>query len=764
MLTILLLCFATSLLLIFFGKKLKGNASFILTLLPLSLFAYFAGQIGAVSRGDIPTQYIEWVPSLGVNLSFRLDGLALLFSLLITGIGTLVFLYSSYYLKGHTYLDRFYGYLSIFMAAMLGLVLSDNVMGLFLFWEMTSISSFFLIGFNNHDTSSRKSALQALAITGFGGLFLLGAAIVLGYLGGTYSIQELLNSGIDFTESPYYILLLVFIFGAAFTKSAQFPFHFWLPGAMKAPTPVSTYLHSATMVKAGIYLLLRFTPLLGNHDYWNHTLLIVGAITMLYAAFHSLFRTDLKGILAYSTISVLGILVFLTGLGSAMALHAALVFIVAHALYKAGLFLITGIIDHETGTRDVTQLRGLKSVMLPVAIAGFLAVLSNAGMIPTFGFVGKDLIYEATLHSDWSMLLTTLAILTNIFLLYAGYQAGIRPFIGSLPESFSKVHLPDKRLWVPPLLLGVLGMLFGLFPSMLDHSLFQPSMKALASGETVAPLKLWHGFTLVLGLSVLTILLGMALVFILKPVDSREQLLQKLDIVAPMTLIRGFANGFQHAAVYWTNFFQNGFLRNYILTIILFLSSLIGYYLFNNVTFFIDYNSLLELTFYEVSTLLIMIAAIFYAIFTKSRLAAVGAMGVIGYAICLIFVFYSAPDLAMTQFTIDTLTVVLFVLVIYKLPKYLNLSETKTRIRDGVVAVCFGALITVFSIEVLQVSHNGATRQFYAANSYLLAKGKNIVNVILVDFRGLDTMVEITVLTIAALGVFGLLKLRVRNK
>jgi multicomponent Na+:H+ antiporter subunit A len=230
--------------------------------------------------------------------------------------------------------------------------------------------------------------LQALAVTGFGGLMLLGAAIVFGHLGGTYSIQELLNSGINFTESSMYVLLLVFVFGAAFTKSAQFPFHFWLPGAMKAPTPVSTYLHSATMVKAGIYLLLRFTPVLGNHEYWNTTLFTVGAVTMLYAAFHTLFRTDLKSILAYSTISVLGILVFLIGLGSSLALHAALVFIVVHALYKAALFLITGIIDHETGTRDVTKLAGLKTVLLPVAIAGFLAMFSNAGMIPSFGFIG----------------------------------------------------------------------------------------------------------------------------------------------------------------------------------------------------------------------------------------------------------------------------------------------------------------------------------------------------------------------------------------
>lgn len=760
----LLLCFLVALLLIFYGKKVKGSISYTLTLLPLSLFVFFAGHIGAVSRGEVPTQVIQWVPSLGVNLSFRLDGLALLFCLLITGIGTMVFLYTSYYLKGHTYLDRFYGYLSVFMAAMLGLVLSDNMISLFLFWELTSISSFFLIGFNNHDKGSRSSALQALAITGFGGLFLLAGAIVFGFIGGTFSIQELLNSGINFRESSYYVALLIFIFGAAFTKSAQFPFHFWLPGAMKAPTPVSTYLHSATMVKAGIYLLLRFTPILGDHEYWSTTLISVGAITMLYAAFHTLFRIDLKGILAYSTIAVLGILVFLIGIGTSLALQAAVVFILVHALYKAALFLITGIIDHETGTRDVTKLKGLKAVMMPVAIAGILAMFSNAGMIPSFGFIGKDLIYEATLHSSSIILFTLMAIITNVFLLYAGYQVAIKPFFGTLPDTFSEVHLPDKRLWMPPLLLGILGMLFGLFPSLVDSTIFQPLLNELLKNPNIGPIKLWHGFNTVLYLSILTVVLGIVLLYFLKPTSKKEVGLTQFNTIAPRSIIRGLANLFQKFAILWTNTFQNGYLRNYILTIILFLTFLISYYLISHVTFQIDFNSLLELTVYEVATLLIMIVAIFFAIFTKSRLSAVAAMGVIGYAICLIFVYYSAPDLAMTQFTIDTLTVILFVLVLYRLPKYLNLSETKTRLRDGIVAILFGSLITILAIEVLQVSHAGETKRFYVENAYVLAKGKNIVNVILVDFRGMDTMIEITVLAIAALGVFGLLKLRIRNK
>src|SRR5690606_31753916 len=344
----------------FLGKQLKGRLSIILAALPILLFIYFLSFIPQIAQGQPVAFSYSWIPSYGINLDFNLDGLALLFTLLITGIGSLVFLYTSAYLKGHEYLDRFYGYLSMFMASMLGLVLSDNIISIFIFWELTSISSFFLIGFNNENATSRNSAMLALGITGLGGLFLLAGAIALGAAGGSYSIAELLSSSEIIKEHSLYGWIIFFVFIAAFTKSAQFPFHFWLPGAMEAPTPVSTYLHSATMVKAGIYLLARMTPVLGDHLWWNTPLIIVGTITMVYAGLHALFRLDMKSILAYSTISALGILVFLIGLGSKEALLAAAVFILVHALYKATLFLVTGIVDHETGTRDVSKLAGLR--------------------------------------------------------------------------------------------------------------------------------------------------------------------------------------------------------------------------------------------------------------------------------------------------------------------------------------------------------------------------------------------------------------------
>ncbi|HRO44102.1 MAG TPA: proton-conducting transporter membrane subunit, partial [Flavipsychrobacter sp.] len=404
----------------FFGKLLRSKWSFVMTALPLSLFIYFLSFIESVSQGHTSLLSYSWVPSAGINFNFLVDGLSLLFALMITGIGSLVFLYTSAYMKGDAYLDRFYGYLCLFMGAMLGMVLSDNIFTLFVFWELTSISSFFLIGYNNENKESRKSALIALAITGLGGFFLLAAFALMGNIAGTYSISEMIGSAAVLKEHGLYLLIIIFLFLAAFSKSAQYPLHFWLPGAMKAPTPVSTYLHSATMVKAGIYLLARFTPVLGDVPVWNNTLMIVGGFTMLYAAFHSIFRKDLKEILAYSTISALGMLVFLIGLGTAEALLAATVFIIVHALYKATLFLITGIIDYETGTRDISKLAGLRKVMMPVAIAGLLAMLSNSGIPPSFGFVGKDLIYGSTLGSEVAAAaLTAVTVFTNILLLYA---------------------------------------------------------------------------------------------------------------------------------------------------------------------------------------------------------------------------------------------------------------------------------------------------------------------------------------------------------
>lgn len=764
MLGVVLSGFVLALLMLPLGNYLKGKLAIYLAILPIVLFSYFLSLLPQVLNGNHLYYSYNWIPSMGINLDFKLDGLSMLFSLMITGIGSLIFLYASKYLKGHIYLDRFFAYLAMFMAAMLGLVLSDNVFLLFIFWELTSISSFFLIGFNNNNEASRKSSMLALSITGGGGFFLMAGFVLMGNITGTYSIQEMLFSSEILKSNELYGWMLFLVFAGAFTKSAQFPLHFWLPGAMKAPTPVSAYLHSATMVKAGIYLLARFTPVLGNHMYWNTTLMVIGGITMLYAAFHSIFRTDLKAILAYSTISALGILVFLIGIGTEASFVAAAVFIIGHALYKAGLFLTAGVIDHETGSRDVTKIRGLRKVMLPLAIAGLLAALSNAGIPFLLGFIAKDLIYEATLHkAGLAMGLTALAFVTNILLTYSGYLAGVTPFSGKLPAKLEKVHLPHYLMWAPPLLLGVLGLLFGVFPSIVDQALIQPVVLAMRSAATPEPLKIWHGFNTVLLLSGTTIVLGLTFYLLKRPSQIRLQALSKFDFIAPQRILSLLVKRIEIFSFRYTRTLHNGYLRSYLLIIIIFLIGIIGYRLFTTVHIRLDFSKLSPIAFYEAIIVLIMIVAIIKTVFTTSRLVAIASMGVVGLCICLFFVFYGAPDLAMTQFIIDTLTVVLFVLVLFRLPPFLNFSNKRTTIRDGAVSLGFGTLIALIAIQAYNEPVNKEISRFYADNAYVLAKGKNVVNVILVDFRGADTMVEITVLTIAALGVYSMLKLNIKT-
>jgi multicomponent Na+:H+ antiporter subunit A len=751
--------FIFALLMPLLGRVSLGRFAAINAILPLSLFIWFASFLFTGLEGGVNT-HIEW--AFGAGLSFKLDGLSLIFALLITGIGALVFAYSASYMKGNPYLDRFYAYLSTFMAAMLGVVLAANALTLFIFWELTSISSFFLIGFKNKDEASRKSALIALAVTGFGGFALLAAMLLMGAVSGTYSIEAMLLQPEVFASSPYITLILVLIFFAAFTKSAQFPFHFWLPGAMKAPTPVSTYLHSATMVKAGIYLLFRFSPAFADFDLWRNTLMIAGGITMLYGAVHSLFRTDLKSILAYTTISALGTLTFLIGIGTRESIIAALVFVVVHALYKAAMFLVAGIIDHQTHTRDVTLLAGLGKAMPLVAAASLVAALSGAGIPITFGFIGKDLIYEATLHQgDWSTWLTIIALLTNIMVGIAGFIAAIKPFAGRLPDALQSTKSPGFALWFAPVLLAVLSLVLGVSPGFLDHSLLIPALSALQFDTQGVYLKMWHGINTVFWLSMVTIAGSVIIYLIAKPFKYFSGIPARLDMLAPQSLVLGSAQGFTQITTMWNRAFQSGYLRYYILISVTTVFALAAAVHLPGFHWRLDMSMISSVTVYEWVLVFIMVGGVFFTVFTNSRLAAVASMGVIGYAMCLIFVIYGAPDLAMTQFTIDTLTVILFVLVLYKLPKYLKLTRTRSKIRDGVVSIVFGTLMTAVVLDVLSLSRPVYVSSYYADNAYLLAKGKNIVNVILVDFRGIDTFMEIVVLAVSAVGVYGLLKLKV---
>lgn len=763
-LLVILTPFLFSLLLFSIGRQVFQRITLLASALPIFLFIYFVSLTPSIINGEVISFFTSWVPTLGIHLDFRLDNLALLFTLLITGIGSIVFLYTSQYLKGHQKLLRFYIFLSIFMGAMIGLVTSNNILTLFIFWELTSISSFFLISFNNEEAESRKSALIALTITGLGGLALLAFGVLAGQLTGTYSIVEMLQSPEVFYQHQYSGFLLVFLFLAAFTKSAQFPFHFWLPGAMKAPTPVSTYLHSATMVKAGIYLLLRFTPHFKDNNIFFLSLLIVGAITMLYAAINTLFKTDLKGVLAYSTIGALGIIVFLNGIGTTTAITAAIVFILVHALYKASLFLVTGTLEHQTGTRDITKLGGLGKVLLPLAIAGIIAALSSAGFPPTVGFLGKDLIYEATLSgSIQPALLTSLAVITNIFMVFAGLIVGLKPFTGKKHTSIGEVKKPHILLWAMPLTLALLSIFFGIFPQTVEKLFTHHIVPALTQNPS-PHLALWHGFNLILLLSAITLVSGLILYLIWKPSQAKEKLISYIEFLSPKSIFIKLGKGFLSISYFLTRTVQNGYLRKYILVILIILTIVLGaHIIFSQGVSLSIINDIDPLNWKEISVLIMMLVSMLFTVLTKSRLSAIVGMGFLGYTICLIFLFYGAPDLAMTQFSIDTLTVVLFMLVLFHLPRYLDFSKPKRRFRDAVLATSFGTFLAFTIIEIINETPEKITSQFYADNAYLLAKGKNVVNVILVDFRGFDTMIEIAVIAIAGIGVFALLKLYLKK-
>jgi multicomponent Na+:H+ antiporter subunit A len=738
-------------------KKIYG---WVIAALPLGIFIYFITFYSTITSGNVISQSYTWIPSLGINLEFYLDGLSLTFALIISFVGFVVFLYASSYMEGHKYIARFYVYITIFMASMLGLVTSDNLISMFVFWELTSISSYLLIGFNHDKERSRFSALQALLITGGGGLALLAGVIIIGNISGGWSISSLAEINQIITTHNLYPAAAILILIGAFTKSAQFPFHFWLPNAMEAPTPVSAYLHSATMVKAGIYLMARMNPSMGGTDLWQNTILFVGAATMLFTAVLSFKQTDLKKLLAYSTLSVLGTLTMLLGIGNDLAIKAFMIYLIAHSLYKGTLFLVAGTLDHETGTREIAKLGGLRKLMPVTAAIALLASLSKMGIVPLIGFVGKETVYASALEfTDYGPLLIVLAIAANIFVVYITMAVGFKPFWGKQIETPKKPHEAPFRMWIGPLILAVTGLVLGIFSSLIINKLINFSEIGVISEKLNIPVKLWHGFTLELLLSVVTVALGVLLYF------QRDSLLKFVESFSfskyakPSYFYEVLLNGTISFAKFQSRVLQNGYLRYYIMVILLTTVALAGYTLFS-VKDISDAKISFSPTFAEIVIGLVMITATYSSVRAKTRLAAIISVGVVGYSVALIFIMYSAPDLAMTQFAIETLTVILFVLVIYKLPKFLPFSNTTRRIRDFVIAGSGGLLMSLIALFVISDSLTSELKSYFAENSLPLGKGKNIVNVILVDFRALDTMGEITVLAIAAIGVFALLKLR----
>lgn len=748
------------------ARATKEKTGYLLALLPFAIFSYLCTFISPVIQGETFRFFYPWLPGQGINLDFFVDGLSLFFALLISGFGVLIFIYSGSYMKNYRHRDKFFVYLLLFMGSMLGLVLSENLISLIVFWELTSFSSYLLIGFNNDNAASRQSALHAMLITVFGGLFLLAGMILLGSASGTYSLVEILSNGRSIQDHKNYIMIFILFCLGAFTKSAQFPFHFWLPNAMAAPTPVSAYLHSSTMVKAGIYLLARFNPALGGSEIWHTTLITVGFITMLWGAVVAMLQSDLKKILAYTTISALGILVLMLGLGTPQAVQAAMVFLLAHALYKGTLFLMTGNVDKATGTRDITFLKGLRKNMPFTAVAAILACLSMSGVMPFIGFVGKEMLYTAAFESEiLSNLLLAGVMVSGLIFVAICIDIGYTMFFGLSAESLETTEEVPVGMLAGPLVLSMLGLVFGFLAPSLVQPLLSWSSLAVLPGMELMELHLWHGFNQIFMLSLLTLLLGFGLYKLRKPVrnlaSDKVYALKVNGAVMFQNLLE--AKFFLFKA--FIKFLQNGKLKNYLLIILIFFTLIIIYTLwrFDLTLDFSQSFTFFHYKIYEIINLLIILFALGMVFYTKSRLTALVTLGVVGYGIALIFIIYSAPDVAMTQFLIETLTVVLFVLVLHKLPDFQVYTNRKNRIPHIIVSVLFGGLMTYILLLVTQSPLESKLKEYFVENSYLLGKGKNIVNVILVDFRALDTLGEITVLGIAALGIYALLKLRLNN-
>lgn len=744
------------------ARYVPRQAGAVLALLPAGLFIWFLNNAEQALGPGIAERW-PWAPLPGAALSFRLDGLSLLMALIISGVGALILLYAGGYMQGNAQAGRLYALLPAFMASMLGLVLADNLIALFIFWELTSVTSFLLIGWHFREERSRAAALQALIITGGGGLALLAGFVLIGLVSGTWEIAALAAQAGTLQESALYLPILLLLWLGAASKSAQFPFHFWLPGAMVAPPPVSAYLHSATMVKAGVYLLARLSPALSGTDEWSLLFTVTGLITLLLGGYLSLKQDDMKRMLAYSTVSSLGLLVTLLGLGSKLATEAAVLYLLAHALYKGALFMVAGAIDHATGTRDMRRLRGLSRALPTSALAAALAGLSMAGVPLLVGFVAKEFIYEAALAGgDFAWLLTLLLLAGNVVFVFVAQQMTLRIFAGTALR-YEHFHAPGIALWAGPLLLAALGLALGLLPEVTATLAGAAAQAIYGAPVTIHLFVLPGSINPMLVLSVVTLVIG---VLLYRRRVAHEPWLEWLDQgpqLGPEAGFRRLMVSLPRFAERVTAFLQNGRLRTYVLTVVgawLLLLALTwatrgGPGLPSDLP-----QRLAGLRFHEIVLVLVIFAGLAGAMTAGTLLVLIVSLGVVGVGTAIIFILFGAPDLAMTQFSIETLGVILFVLVLYRLPGMVRLSPRGTVLRDSVVAVLAGGVVTLLILVITDTPLVSPLKSWFAAASEPLGHGHNVVNVILVDFRGFDTLGEITVLGIAAIGIFALLKLR----
>ena len=715
---------------------------------------WFAGFVGPVSHGEIPEYVLPWVPMLGIDFAFRLDGLSLAFALLICGIGALVFLYAATYFRSDRRLGSLLLTLIAFAISMLGLTVADDAVTLFVFWEGTTVTSWLLVGFDHEREKSRAAALQALLVTGMGGLALLAGLLIMGGMAGTYRLSEMNAMGEMFRASGLYPLIFVLVMLGCFTKSAQWPFQFWLPGAMAAPTPVSAYLHSATMVKAGVYLMARLTPALGGTDLWIWTLVPVGAFTMILASVWAMRQTDLKLMLAFTTIMGLSVITMLLGVSTPEAAVAAMTFLLVHAFYKAGLFLSVGMIEKGAGSRQYPEVAGLAAAMPLTTTVIALAALSMAGAPPFFGFIGKEVIYEAAGHAPvLPLFVAGTALVANALMIGCAGMVAIRPFFFRPRRSPRDMPAdPGWGLWLGPAILAALGLFCGLFPGTVDHALVAPMVHAVTGAESPAHLALWHGIGAPLILSLVTFALGGCLYLLLDPIRDRlaaaEPSLPRTEAWYDAALV-----GIAVIAGALTGALQNGRMTSYLRWTFLTLGALIWLALFVGHGTWPAFTLSREIMDWAI--FVIIVVSIVMVLRTHSRLTAITALGGVGSGIAIIFVLYGAIDVAMTQLFVEILVVIFLAIAMVRLPPT---GAMPFKVGNALVAAVLGLGVFVVQLSVLGTDLDLFMTVFFEQSSVPSALGHNIVNVILVDFRGFDTMGEISVVVIA--GVASIAALR----
>jgi multicomponent Na+:H+ antiporter subunit A len=713
------------------------------------------------------TETWRWLPSLGLDATFRLDAFSLLMVGLVSGIGFLIFVYASSYFSPRPALGRFAASLTAFSGSMLGLVLADNLLLLFVFWELTSITSYLLIGFEDVKPAARAAALQAFLITGAGGLALLGGCILLGQAAGTYSFSEILASPPSGGVVPAAMVLLLL---GAFTKSAQAPFHSWLPGAMAAPTPVSAYLHSATMVKAGVYLIARLAPpFAADVGFWRPTILAVGCATMLIGGYRALRQHDLKLLLAYGTISQLGFMVVLVGVGLEGATFAGAALLVAHGAFKATLFMVVGIVDHQAHTRDLRRLDGLGRRLKATFAVSLIAAGSMAGLPPLLGFISKEAAFESLLDADLgpNRIVVLAAIVVGSLITFA-YSARFvwGAFAGKKPEDLGEdplgpeVPRPKPLFLAPAAILALLSLAMGLFPSPLSPYVGE-------AGRALDPLlhphylSLWHGFNTALLLSAIAVGGGVALFLLRRPIEAAQARAPK--VFSADDGYRSTLKGVVRLADRVTGVVQNGSLPIYLGVILLTVLLLPGFVLLTDAA--LPTDLVLADTWVQLVIAALVAASAVAVALSHRRFAAVLFLGGVGYGVAVLFVIQGAPDLALTQLLVETLILVIFVLVLRHLPE--RFSSVRWRLGQAprvAIAAGVGVFIAAFSLVAAGARTASPVSDEHLARSLPDGHGRNVVNVILVDFRGFDTMGEIVVLCVAALGIAGLVRAARRDR